>query len=75
MLVFSPLSLKIGMVFEISHCLFVYCLVIFVNKKEIGVRKLAKIKEYRGKILGKLPTTTKIPLLVNGMAAISKNEF
>ena len=36
------------------------------------IRKLTLIKEDIGKILGKLPRTTKIPLHGNGMAAISK---
>ena len=45
----------------------------FYNDKQ-GMRKLAKIKEDIGKILGKLPRTTQIPLQGNGMAATSKSN-
>ena len=37
-----------------------------------GIRKLEKIKEDTGKILGKLPIAIKIQLQGNGIAAISK---
>ena len=53
---------------ENKQCMYAN-LAIRANKLEWGITKL---KEDIGKILVKLPRTTKIPLHGNGMAAISK---